>query len=97
MMTLKTLQLFENEEIMFKILARTPKFFENVVKKNFDVEKSNVGNRLKCVLAKYTPLGFFFLLGGVLVFLACWCWAQHTTRAAASREKPVYKLSALCT
>ena len=58
MVTLKTLQLFENEEIMFKILARTPKIFEKIAALIFvDYEKSNVGNRLKQVWAKFEPDG----------------------------------------
>ena len=50
MVTLKMLQLFQNEEIM----GQSTKFFEkNLTKQFFDVEKWNVGNHLKRVLAKF--------------------------------------------
>ena len=54
LVTLKKSQLFQNEEIMLKILPRTPKIFEKILSKKIsDVEKWNVGNRLKRVLAKF--------------------------------------------
>ena len=52
-MRVKVLQLSQNEQIMKKNLPPTPKFFGICLTKKNYIEKSNVRNRLKRVLAKF--------------------------------------------